>query len=111
MNLIPLWVLVWLMSNFLLHHPSFVDMCPLRYLLINMLRLVLFVVPEADSVPVSVEGLEVLLIVDPLFASRTDGQASSSCDKRKKTVERHVRQRSENTTSYMNINKSSSDKM
>lgn len=35
-------------------------------------------VPEADSVPVSVEGLEVLLIVNPLFASRTDGHTSSS---------------------------------
>lgn len=37
-------------------------------------------IPEADGVPVSVEGLEVLLIVDPLFASRTDGQTSSSCN-------------------------------
>lgn len=37
-------------------------------------------VPEADGVPVTVEGLEVLLIVDPLFASRTNGQTSPSCN-------------------------------
>lgn len=35
--------------------------------------------PEADGVPVGVEGLEVLLIVDPLFASRALRQTSSSC--------------------------------
>ena len=35
-------------------------------------------VPEADSVPVTVEGLEVLLVIDPLSASRTNGQTSSS---------------------------------
>ena len=35
--------------------------------------------PEADGVPVSVEGLEVLLVVDPLFASCTNGQATASC--------------------------------
>lgn len=37
-------------------------------------------IPEADGVPVSVEGLEILLIVDSLFASRTDGQTSTSCN-------------------------------
>ena len=35
--------------------------------------------PEADCVPVSVERLEVLLVIDPLFASCTNGQATASC--------------------------------
>lgn len=35
-------------------------------------------IPEADGVPVAVERLQVLLIVDPLFARRTNGQTSPS---------------------------------
>lgn len=35
-------------------------------------------IPEADGVPVTVERLEVLFIVNPLFARRTNGQTSSS---------------------------------
>lgn len=37
-------------------------------------------VPEADGVPVSVQSLEILLIIDPLFASRALGQTFSSCN-------------------------------
>lgn len=35
-------------------------------------------IPEADGVPVTVERLQVLLIVNPLFARRANGQTSSS---------------------------------
>lgn len=36
-------------------------------------------IPETDGVPVSVEGLQVLLIVDSLSAACTHRQTSSSC--------------------------------
>lgn len=37
-------------------------------------------VPEADSVPVGAQSLEVLLVIDPLFASRALGHTFSSCN-------------------------------
>lgn len=45
-------------------------------------------IPEADGVPVAVEGLEVLLIVNPLFARRTNGQTSSSWNNSNTTNQR-----------------------
>lgn len=48
-----------------------------------MLLLLLFNVPETNSVPVGVEGLQILLIVDPLFAACTHRQTSSGCKKNK----------------------------
>ena len=40
--------------------------------------------PEANGVPVCVQGLEVLLIVDALSASRTHRQAPTSCSTQQK---------------------------
>lgn len=48
-----------------------------------LLLLLLFNVPETNSVPVGVEGLQILLIVDPLFAACTHRQTSSGCKKNK----------------------------
>lgn len=40
-------------------------------------------VPETNSVPVGVEGLQILIIVDPLFATCAHRQTSSCCKKKK----------------------------
>lgn len=45
-------------------------------------------IPEADGMPVAVERLEVLLIVDPLFARRANGQTSSSWNNSNTTRQR-----------------------
>lgn len=41
-------------------------------------------IPETNSVPVCVEGLQILLIVDPLFATCTHRETSSCCKKKTK---------------------------
>lgn len=47
-----------------------------------LLLFMLLNVPETNSVPVGIEGLQILLIVDPLLAACTHRQTSSSCKKK-----------------------------
>lgn len=68
-------------------HTHCSELTPPQEVLLLRLWLVVVVVadsPETHSVPVAVEGLQVLLIVDPLSAAGTHRQTSSGCGNRKK---------------------------